>query len=1104
METKVKIISSKKELLALIDACKKTGYACLDYETNGEPIYNKSFKPTLLSVTFQPGFSCGIPLDHFETKDYTEPGWDWKKMLELFGHEITENPDIVKMGWNWKFDDQINQRYGIYYRGTCIDGMLAKYVLNEERPHGLKDMVRRYLPDYGDYEKANAFDKIPWDQKPLEPLCQYGGMDTDMTFRLCIFLEKKLMDLGFYSVYRNLFMCNSRVLTSVEKKGLYMDMEFNSKLLDEYAPKIDAARETCLNLPRVKKFTKLYNQMKIDEYISSIEAELEGLDRDDPKDKRKIALREQKIANIRAGIFTTKKEQDLIRPINLGSPVDLPQLLFSEEGFGFTPIKLSETGKPSTDEESLVEMRLTVKKPDSPKAIFLDNLLALRGLEKMYKTYILGWSEKVQDDSRLHGRYLIHGTDSNRYSSQEPNMQQIPKTSVDPNIKNQLKAPKGQLYLVFDYSQAELRMMAHLSGDETYLEAFKRGDDPHLSIAAAKYHVPVEEANIAYNDENHPDHKVWKNRRKQAKQIAFGLIYGIGDKLLAQKLSDPKAGIIVSKEEARKEMDEFFSQHPKILKFKEKQERYLRKHGYYTQLFGTRRRLPQIYSNDNNEVAYAIRLGLNFPCLLPSSQALSKTKGWVNYEELNIGDEILAFNRETGKSEWQPVTRVNVFDYDGEMVRIKSKHLDVLSTPDHRWVVTHTKRISDLTSTKVMTSEELFRSKRSLAIPIRAEHNNINSKVYDDNIIAFIGWYLTDGHLMKRGNIRITQSIKTNPDKVKVIDDILNKLDIRYSYHYSHGGDTKVWTVLDKVFVNHICNIVPDKRMSMEFVSSLPQDQLEILLYNLRLGDGWSMFASSKKDQAELVQAITVLCNNSSSMFELSHEGDISYFKNPTRYGQESVISRHTSYGVKFSNFRKSVNTRNSYNNSNNLTKVRYSGKVWCPTVPSGAFFTRVIGEDKRYRTLITGNCQGAAANMTNFGAVLLYWYMRQGKLPKMDEVATVHDAVYMNTDPKYINTWTVHAIWDILRNPSTKKYFGFQVNDVDMDMDFTIGRSMAEELPFIPGYDYSKMLEPDFSVDDYMAEHKKYKSIHIKDYPKHFSKEIEAYEKDFKRSRKI
>lgn len=764
METRYTIIKNKKELKKLIACCKATGYACCDYETNAEPIYNKSFKPTILSVSWMPGFGASIPLDHFETKDYTSPGWNWKKMLRKFGEEVIENSEITKVAWNWKFDDQINQKYFIFYRGTCLDGMLAKYVLNEEKPHDLKSMVRRYLPEYGNYEKQDAFDKIPWDKKELDPLCHYGCQDTDYTLRLMLFFEKKLMDLGMYSVFRNLFMCNSRVLTSVEKEGLYLDTEFNKKLLEEYKPKIDAARQAIYDLPRVKKFEKKYNQEKIDKYIESIEAELEELDYNDPKDKRKIASREQKISNIKAGIFTTKKEQELIRPINLGSPVDLPKLMYSEDGFHFDVIKDNESGKPSTDEETLTNLRLTVKKPDSPKAIFLDKLLELRGLEKMYKTYIYGWWEKVQDDSRLHGRYNIHGTDSNRFSSADPNMQQIPKTSVDPNIKKQLVAPPGYLYMAFDYSQAELRMMAHLSGDETYLEAFAKGVDPHLGIAAAKYGVPIEEASKIYEDESHPDHKLWKVRRKQAKQIAFGLIYGIGDALLAIKLSDPKAGIIVTKEEARKEMDEFFKKHPKILKFKEKQEKFLRKHGYYTQLFGTKRRLPQIYSNDKQEVAYAIRLGLNFPC-------------------------------------------------------------------------------------------------------------------------------------------------------------------------------------------------------------------------------------------------------------------------------------------------------------------------------------------------------QGAAANMTNFGAILVYWLMRQGKLPMMKEACTVHDSVYLYSKPEYINTWTVFKIWDILRNPSTKEYFGFQVDDVDLSMDFSIGRSMAEELPFIPGYDYRKMIQPDFDVEAYMKEYNTFKfrkvGYYNAAYPGTFkelySKEMKKYEKEFK-----
>lgn len=337
METKYKIITNKQELKKLIQCCKQTGYASVDFETNAEPIYNKSFKPTILSVTFQPGFGCSIPLDHFETKKYTSSGWNWKKMLRKFGEEIIENPEVVKVAWNYKFDDQIFQKYNIYYRGACLDGMLAKYLLNEEKPNDLKSMVRRYLPEYGDYEKQDKFDKIPWDKKELEPLCHYGCQDTDYTLRLMLFFEKKLIDLGLYNTYRNLIMTASRVLTSVEKNGLYVDRAFNQELLDSYLPKIEAAKEAIYNLPRVKKFTKRYNQSKIEKYLAKLEEEIENLD---PRvDKRKIQSREQKIANIRAGVFTTKKELELIRPVSLGSSVDLPQLMYSEEGFNFEVIK---------------------------------------------------------------------------------------------------------------------------------------------------------------------------------------------------------------------------------------------------------------------------------------------------------------------------------------------------------------------------------------------------------------------------------------------------------------------------------------------------------------------------------------------------------------------------------------------------------------------------------------------------------------------------------------------------------------------------------------------------------------------------------------------
>ena len=746
MDSRYHIVKSKAELKRLVEACHQTGIASIDFETNAESIYNHSFKPTILSVTFQVGSGVSIPLDHHEF-----PNKDWLNWLVYFGREVVENPNITKVGWNLKFDLQIFELYGIYVRGTVLDGMLMKYLLNEEKPNDLKSMVRRYLPEHGDYEKAEKFDKIPWDKKPLEPLCEYGCQDTDYTLRLTMFFEAKLIDIGMYPLLRHLIMPASRVLQHAEKTGLYLDRKFNQELLESYKPKINNATNNCLNLHRVKRFSRWLNKTRIEKYLESIEGELEELDYNDPNDKRKIQSRELKISNIRAGVFTTKKEKELTRGINLGSPVDLPQLLYSKKGFRFPIIKYTkdkntnrDTDKPSTDEETLIELRLGIKDPESPKAIFLDNLLELRGLKKMYTTYIEGWNEKVQDDDRLHGQFKIIGTTSGRLSSSEPNLQQIPKTSVDANIKKQLIAPEGRLYVALDYSQAELRIMAHLSGDETYLEAFAKGQDPHLAIAAKKYGVPYDEAEKIYEDEYHPEHKLWKNRRKQAKQICFGIIYGIQKKLLAVKLSDPKAGIIVTPDEAQNQLNEFFHEHPKIKKFMINQEKVLIEHGYIKSLFGRKRRLPQVYSDNDQEAAYAVRLSVNMPC-------------------------------------------------------------------------------------------------------------------------------------------------------------------------------------------------------------------------------------------------------------------------------------------------------------------------------------------------------QSAASDMTLFASILNYWKIRNGILPPLLETCTVHDAVYYLAKPEHITIFTIHNIWETCRNPSTKEYFGFEINDVDMSMDFTIGRSMAEELPYIPGYDYRKMLEPDFDVDKYMEEHKKWKGISIKEFPNKF-----------------
>ena len=103
METKYHIIKNLQELDTLIQSCKYTGYCCYDFETNAQPLYNHDFRATILSISFQPGFGCSIPLQHPQTpKDFP-----WKKALLKIGHELIEDYNITKVGWNIKFDNQI-------------------------------------------------------------------------------------------------------------------------------------------------------------------------------------------------------------------------------------------------------------------------------------------------------------------------------------------------------------------------------------------------------------------------------------------------------------------------------------------------------------------------------------------------------------------------------------------------------------------------------------------------------------------------------------------------------------------------------------------------------------------------------------------------------------------------------------------------------------------------------------------------------------------------------------------------------------------------------------------------------------------------------------
>lgn len=433
-KTKYHILENEQQLDMLIDACKKTGYASVDFETTGNRIYNNDFYPTILGVCFEPGRAGVIPLGHFDSKFKKS----WKTKLQKFGEEVIANENIVKVAWNAKFDMQVFHKYGIFHKGRLFDGMLAKYVLDEAKPNDLKSMVRRFLPKFGDYEEDYEGCNLPWDQKPLLGLSQYCAIDTDMCLRLFLFFEKKMMDKKFYHLFRNLIMPASNLLTKVETRGQRLDKEWHGKLMEEYPRRILEAETKVRALKKVKRFEKSLIQQRLDKAISKIEEEI----RESKKviktsdDSRKIASaersiknREEKIARLMAGEFNTKSEKAIIEPINFGSASQMTQLLFTDpKGFRFPVVKYTQKDKKDTDNPSSSEaVLLELQKTD--KTGFIDTLLELRGLKQINNMFVKGFANLVQDDGRLHPKFNIHGTRTGRLSSADPNSQQLPRVA---------------------------------------------------------------------------------------------------------------------------------------------------------------------------------------------------------------------------------------------------------------------------------------------------------------------------------------------------------------------------------------------------------------------------------------------------------------------------------------------------------------------------------------------------------------------------------------------------------------------------------------------------------------------------------------------------
>lgn len=300
-------------------------------------------------------------------------------------------------------------------------------------------------------------------------------------------------------------------------------------------------------------------------------------------DDMKLAAQSQEIAQ-RLDELEQKAYEIAEQEFNMNSPKQLQALLF--EKMGLPVIKKTPSGTPSTNEEVLQELALDYP---LPKVI-----LEYRGLAKLKSTYTDKLPKMINSETgRVHTSYHQAVTATGRLSSTDPNLQNIPiRNEEGRRIRQAFVAPHGYKIMVVDYSQIELRIMAHLSGDKALLDAFQQGKDIHAATAAEIMGTTIDQ--------------VSSEQRRRAKAVNFGLIYGMSAFGLAKQLGIPRG-------EAQQYMDTYFERYPGVMQYMEDTRSAAAEQGYVETIFGRRLHLPEIKSRNGMRRKAAERAAINAP-----------------------------------------------------------------------------------------------------------------------------------------------------------------------------------------------------------------------------------------------------------------------------------------------------------------------------------------------------------------------------------------------------------------------------------------------------------------------------------------------------------
>ena len=380
------------------------------------------------------------------------------------------------------------------------------------------------------------------------------------------------------------------------------------------------------NIAQYPKLVKLYQNLEIPLIKTLVRMERNGvkIDTDSLYSQHKDIV--VQMESIKSKSFELSGDV-----FNLDSPKQIQNVLFSKDGLGLVAIKKTPKGQPSTNEESL-------KLLDHP---LVDLILSYRTLTKLNSTYIEALPKQVNHKTnRLHTSYHQAVTATGRLSSSNPNLQNIPiRSDLGARIRGAFVADKNNSIIAADYSQIELRIMAHLSKDEHLLAAFKDNRDVHTDTASMMFNVPISE--------------VTKDHRRNAKAINFGLIYGMSAFGLAKQIN-------VSRTEAKQYIDSYFENYVGVLEYMNNIRESAKTLGYVETVMGRRLYLPQINAKNKMLQQHALRTAINAPMQGSSADiiknAMHDVHDWIgeNNKDIKIIMQVhdeLVFEVKSSKSE---------------------------------------------------------------------------------------------------------------------------------------------------------------------------------------------------------------------------------------------------------------------------------------------------------------------------------------------------------------------------------------------------------------------------------------------------------------------